>query len=90
MKPRKALPFYGRHPWVLASAVDRVEPLGIENEHLLDLDGQEVELLNEKRKFIARGIFNSRSRIRVRLYSGPQRNRSTRAFFATGSRTRSR
>src|SRR6187399_658885 len=23
--PRKALPFYGRHPWVLSSAVQKVE-----------------------------------------------------------------
>jgi len=69
LKPRKALPFYGRHPWVLASAVDHVEPTGIESEHLLDLDGQIVELVNEKRKFIAHGIYNSHSRIRVRLYS---------------------
>jgi 23S rRNA (cytosine1962-C5)-methyltransferase len=69
LRPRKALPFYGRHPWVLASAVDRVEPSGVESEHLLDLDGQAVELHNEKHKFIAHGIFNSQSRIRVRLYS---------------------
>ena len=25
LKPRKARPFYGRHPWVLDSAIDRVE-----------------------------------------------------------------
>ena len=25
LKPRKARPFYGRHPWVLDSAVDRIE-----------------------------------------------------------------
>src|SRR5207244_6104431 len=69
LKPRKALPFYGRHPWVLASAVDRVEPVNIESEHLLDLDGQAVELVNDKRKFSAHGLFNIQSRIRVRLYS---------------------
>ncbi len=32
-------------------------------------DGDVVDLLSEKGKFIARGIFNSRSRIRVRLYT---------------------
>src|SRR5439155_341064 len=69
LKPRKALPFYGRHPWVLASAIDRVEPTSIASEHLLDLDGQPVDLLNDKGKFIARGLYNSRSRIRVRLYT---------------------
>jgi 23S rRNA (cytosine1962-C5)-methyltransferase len=81
LKPRKALPFYGRHPWVLSSAVDRVEPVGIEREHLLDLDGQEVELVNEKRKFIARGIYNSKSRICVRLYTWDAEEPLDEAFF---------
>lgn len=61
LKPKKSRPFYGRHPWVLESAVDRV----VGNP----ADGDVVELLNEKKKFIARGIFNSQSRIRVRLYT---------------------
>src|SRR4051794_13074426 len=69
LKPRKALPFYGRHPWVLASAIERVEPTSVAGEHLLDLDGQPVDLLNEKGKFIARGIYNSKSRIALRLYT---------------------
>ena len=25
LKPRKATPFYARHPWVFDSAVDRIE-----------------------------------------------------------------
>jgi 23S rRNA (cytosine1962-C5)-methyltransferase len=61
LKPRKARPFYARHPWVLDSAIDRVEGD--------PADGDVVDLLNEKGKFIARGVFNSRSRIRVRLYT---------------------
>lgn len=61
LKPRKARPFYGRHPWVLDSAIDRVAGA--------PADGDVVELLSDKGKFIARGIFNSRSRIRVRLYT---------------------
>ena len=61
LKPRKARPFYGRHPWVLDSAVDRVEGA--------PADGDVVDLLSDKEKFIARGVFNGRSRIRVRLYT---------------------
>lgn len=61
LKPRKATPFYARHPWVFASAVDRVEgDCG---------DGDVVDLVSEKRKFIARGIINRRSRLLVRLYT---------------------
>ena len=59
LKPRKARPFYGRHPWVLDSAVARVEGNVA--------DGDAVDLLSEPGKFVARGIYNSRSRIRVRL-----------------------
>ena len=69
LRPKRALPFYGRHPWVRDSAVDRVEPLSAAGEHFLDLDGQTVDLVSEKGKFIARGFYNSQSRIRVRLYS---------------------
>ena len=61
LKPRKARPFFGRHPWVLDSAIGRLEGN--------PADGDVVELISEKGKFVARGIFNSRSRIRVRLYT---------------------
>ena len=61
LNPRKARPFYGRHPWVLDSAVDRVEGN--------PADGDIVDLLSDKGKFIARGVYNSQSRIRVRLYT---------------------
>src|SRR4051794_41851697 len=62
LKPRKALPFYGRHPWVLASAIERVEPISVAGGDLLDLDGQGGGLVDEKGKFIAPGIYNSQKR----------------------------
>ena len=61
LKPRKARPFFGRHPWVLDSAIARVEGA--------PADGDVVELISDKDRFIARGVFNSQSRIRVRLYT---------------------
>jgi 23S rRNA (cytosine1962-C5)-methyltransferase len=61
LKPRKARPFFGRHPWVLDSAVERIQGDA--------RDGDIVDLVSEKGKFIARGLYNSRSRIRVRLYT---------------------
>ena len=61
LKPRKARPFFGRHPWVLDSAIERVEGN--------PADGDVVDLLSDRAEFIARGVFNSRSRIHVRLYS---------------------
>ncbi len=61
LKPRKAQPFYGRHPWVLDSAIARVDGA-------VD-DGDVVELVAPGGDWIARGVYNSRSRIRVRLYT---------------------
>lgn len=58
---RKSRPFFGRHPWVLDSAIERIEGE--------PADGDVVELISDKGKWIARGIYNSRSRLRVRLYT---------------------
>lgn len=73
LKPRKARPFYGRHPWVLESAVARVvgQPA----------DGDVVDLLTDAGKFVARGIINSRSKIRVRLYTWDNRQALNREFW---------
>jgi 23S rRNA (cytosine1962-C5)-methyltransferase len=61
LQPRRARPFYGRHPWVYAGAVTEVrgEPA----------DGDEVDLYSHVGNFIAHGFYNSQSKIRVRLYS---------------------
>src|SRR5207244_4138349 len=56
-----ARPFFGMHPWVFAGAVDAVvgEPA----------DGDVVDLVSHAGNFIARGLYNGRSKLRVRLYS---------------------
>src|SRR5688572_7215941 len=61
LKPRKARPFYGRHPWVLDAAIAGVSER--------TADGDVVDLVADDGRFIARGLINSRSRIRVRLYT---------------------
>lgn len=73
LKPRKSRPFYNRHPWVLDSAVDRIEGN--------PSDGDVVDLLSEKGKFIARGAYNSHSRIRVRLYTWLETESLDRDFW---------
>jgi 23S rRNA (cytosine1962-C5)-methyltransferase len=61
LKPRRALPFFSHHPWVFAGAIESVsgspEP------------GAEVDVQSHEGKFVARGLFNPDSNIRVRLYS---------------------
>ena len=61
LRPRKARPFFGRHPWVLDTAIQSIDGD--------PADGDLVDLLSENGRFIARGMLNHRSRIRVRLYT---------------------
>jgi len=61
LRSRRARPFFGRHPWAFAGAIDSVEGE--------PADGEIVDLYSHAGNFIARGIFNSKSKIRVRLYS---------------------
>ena len=73
LKPKRAQPFFGRHPWVFVGAIDQVvgDPA----------DGDEVDLVSSADNFIARGLFNSRSKITVRLYSWDAGVSLDRAFF---------
>ena len=73
LKPRKAKPFYGRHPWVLDSGVLRVEGA--------PADGDVVDLVTHQGNFVARGLYNSQSRIRVRLYSWDRAAELDAAFW---------
>src|ERR1043166_3295795 len=60
LKPRRAQPFFARHPWVFSGAVAHAEgnPAA----------GDEVALMTEHGEFIARGLYNPSSNILVRLY----------------------
>ncbi len=71
--PRRARPFYGRHPWVFPGAIDRVE--GDPG------DGAVVDLVSHTGNFVARGLYNSQSKIRVRLYSWDRDQLLDRSFF---------
>jgi 23S rRNA (cytosine1962-C5)-methyltransferase len=73
LKAKRAQPFYGRHPWVYAGAVERVEGE--------PADGDEVDLVSHGGHFVARGLFNSQSKIRVRLYAWDEGVPLDAAFF---------
>ena len=61
LKRRRAKPFFFHHPWVFSGAIARVDGQ--------PADGDEVTLASHDGQFIARGLWNSRSQIQVRLYS---------------------
>lgn len=75
LQPRRARPFYGRHPWVFAGAIAAVEGE--------PADGDAVEVHSHGGHFIAHGLYNGRSKIRVRLYSWDQQVPLDRTFFAS-------
>jgi 23S rRNA (cytosine1962-C5)-methyltransferase len=60
LKPRRARPFFARHPWVFVNSIDRVDGSAVA--------GDEVVVVSHEGTFVARGLFNPRSGIRVRLY----------------------
>jgi 23S rRNA (cytosine1962-C5)-methyltransferase len=73
LRPRQAQPFYGRHPWVYAGAIAAVTGA--------PADGTEVELTSHEGNFVACGLYNGQSKIRVRLYSWTPDQPLDRDFF---------
>ena len=61
LKPKRARPFFGRHPWVLDTAVLRLDGT--------PADGDVVDLATHDGTFVARGLWNASSKLRVRLYA---------------------
>jgi 23S rRNA (cytosine1962-C5)-methyltransferase len=60
LKARRARPFFARHPWVFDTSIQRVEgdPRA----------GAEVDVVSAEGKYVARGLYNPGSTLRVRLY----------------------
>ncbi len=73
LKPKRARPFFGRHPWVLDSAIGSIDGS--------PADGEVVDLATHDGHFVARGLWNSKSRIRVRLYAFDAAARLDDQFF---------
>ncbi|MEM6687848.1 MAG: class I SAM-dependent rRNA methyltransferase [Planctomycetota bacterium] len=64
LKPHRQHPFLARHPWVHAHAL---------GQDTKDLEcGQTVDLVDSEDRFIARGLINPASKLRVRLHSFDQ------------------
>lgn len=60
LRPRMAMPFFNRHPWVFAGAIARLQGR--------PEAGDEVVVQSHEGRVIGRGLFNPNSNIRVRLY----------------------
>lgn len=73
LRPRRAKPFFSRHPWVYPGAIAEVsgDPA----------DGGVVDVVSHGNNFIARGLYNSKSKIRVRLFSWDAETQLDADFF---------
>ncbi|MSQ94146.1 MAG: class I SAM-dependent rRNA methyltransferase [Gemmataceae bacterium] len=73
LKDKRARPFFGMHPWVYAGAIAAVEGE--------PKDGDVVDLMSHVGAFVARGLYNSQSKIRVRLYAWDEQQPLDADFF---------
>lgn len=73
MKKGRETPFVFGHPWIFSGAIDKI--IGHCNA------GDMVMVQNAKKEFIAWGLFNPNSQIRVRLYSWQEEQKLTDDFW---------
>ena len=60
LKPGKDKPLIARHPWIFSGAIARVENAS---------DGDTVDIFDTGGRFVARGYYNARSQIAVRVWT---------------------
>ena len=84
IRSRRAQPFFGRHPWVFAGAVDQVRS---GSDATVIEPGTTVRVVSSEGKFIAWGLINPNSRIVVRLYSWSSEESLSPEFWRQRIRT---
>lgn len=72
LKRGKEKPVLLRHPWIFSGAIARVQDAA---------DGDTVDVLDGEGRWLARGYYNSRSQIAVRLWSWKEDEPIDRAFL---------
>ncbi len=72
LKPGKEKPILAHHPWIFSGAIARVDGAA---------DGDTVDVFGAAERWLARGYYNSRSQIAVRLWTWNQDEQVDRAFL---------
>lgn len=72
LKRGKEKPLLNHHPWIFSGAIVRVEEAA---------DGNTVEVYDAQGEWLARGSYNSRSQIRVRVWTFDRGEAVDREFF---------
>src|SRR5574341_788797 len=72
LKPGKEKPILAHHPWIFSGAIARVDSTA---------DGDMVDVFDAAERWLARGYYNSRSQIAVRLWTWNQDEQIDLAFL---------
>ncbi len=73
LKAGRSAPFKGHHPWLFSGAIARIEGNPV--------PGDWVRIVDDKGVFIAYGLYNPHSQIRVRLYAFSESELPTASFW---------
>jgi 23S rRNA (cytosine1962-C5)-methyltransferase len=73
LKPGRSAPFRNRHPWLFSGAIDKIQG----NPQA----GDWVRICDDMEAFIAYGLYNPHSQIRVRLYAFTEKEIPGAGFF---------
>ncbi len=73
LKPGREKSVKNRHPWIFSGAINRVEGN--------PSNGDVVDVWDNKAKFLARGIYNQKSQIQVRLLSWNPNDKIDESFW---------
>ena len=75
LKPNKLRALLGGHPWILDGSLELIDKSNAPS------DGSVVDVYSDKGRFFARGLYNSHSKIRVRLYTWNESESLDDAFW---------
>ena len=75
LKPNKLRALLGGHPWILDGSLELLDKSNAPK------DGSVVDVYSDKGRFFARGLYNSHSKIRVRLYTWNETESLDDAFW---------
>jgi 23S rRNA (cytosine1962-C5)-methyltransferase len=83
IRKRRAQPFFGRHPWVFAGAIERIET----TDGAQPVTEGPIQVRSHQGEFIGWGLLNPASNIRIRMYSWAQQETITHDLLCQRIRT---
>ncbi|MCH2200580.1 MAG: class I SAM-dependent rRNA methyltransferase [Fuerstiella sp.] len=83
IRKRRAQPFFGRHPWIFAGAIERIETA----DEAQPVTEGPIQVRSYQGEFIGWGLLNPASNIRIRMYSWTKQEMITHDLLCQRIRT---